>query len=402
MLNPHPSALCIKLGARARAQIGRDGLKPADITCIPAAAGGPKGLALIPLDQWLFGEWFCAGARDVANNAANNKSNNKSNSAANSATNTAAHEPTLIGASIGAWRMAAAAQRNPVAALAELSRTYIEDQVYQASPPPAEVSALIRLLAQSAFRQDGWQPRAGARLRVLTARAAGVLHGDASRTAFAKAALDNAAGRARLARHLRRVVFSAGAASPVDALLQGAGGGFDAFGAEHAGLTADNAEQALLASGSIPLLCEPVKQIAGLNAVDTGTGAAAWYWDGGLIDYHLVFPYSQLDGLVLYPHFVDYIVPGWLDKFLPWRKEGRSSARSSDWLSNVILISPSREFLRTLPNRKLPDRNDFHRYGLDHARRIKDWQRAVAECQRFAEQAAAWLQAPDVSIARAL
>ncbi len=391
MPNPHSSALCIKLGARARAQIGRHGLKQTDITCIPAAAGGPKGLALIPLDQWLFGEWFRAGAHNVASNAANNTANN------------APHEPTLIGASIGAWRMAAAAQQHPVVALAELSRTYIEDQVYQARPPPAEVSALIRLLAQSAFRQDGWQPRASARLRVLTARAAGALHGDASRTAFAKAALDNAAGRTRLARHLRRVVFSAGAASPVDALLQGAGGGFDAFGAEPAALTADNAEQALLASGSIPLLCEPVKQIDGLSAAQAATGAqGAWYWDGGLIDYHLFYPYAQLDGLVLYPHFVDHIVPGWLDKFLPWRKEGCGSARSNAWLSNVILISPSREFLRTLPNGKLPDRNDFHRYGLDHARRIKDWKRAAAECQRFAGQAAAWLQAPDVSIARAL
>ena len=48
-------AFTVKLGARARAQIGRDGLKPQDITCIPAAAGGPKGLALIPFDQWLFG-----------------------------------------------------------------------------------------------------------------------------------------------------------------------------------------------------------------------------------------------------------------------------------------------------------------------------------------------------------
>ncbi len=386
MPNPRSSALCIGLGARARAQIGRHGLKQTDITCIPAAAGGPKGLALIPLDQWLFGEWFRSGTHNTEQHAAH----------------PAAHEPTLIGASIGAWRMAAAAQHNPVAALAELSRTYIEDQVYQASPRPAEVSALIRLLAQSTFRLDGWQPRASAPLRVLTARAAGALHGDGSRAAFARAALDNAAGRKRLGRHLRRVVFSAGAASPIDAMLQGGGGGFDAFGAEHAALTAGNAENALLASGSIPLLCEPVKQIAGLSAVDRGTGAADWYWDGGLIDYHLFFPYSQLDGLVLYPHFVDHIVPGWLDKFLPWRKEGRSSARSNEWLSNVILISPSREFLRTLPNGKLPDRNDFHRYGLDHARRIKDWKRAVAECQRFAEQAAVWLQAPDVSIARAL
>ena len=369
------SAISVKLGARARAQIERGGLKPADIASIPAAAGGPKGLALIPLDQWLFGEWFRKGAHEAAH----------------------AHEPTLIGASIGAWRMAAAAQHNPAAALAELSRTYIEDQVYSAHPSPAQVAQLIRLLARSPCANGVWSPRAAASLRVVTARAAGVLHQNASRTAFARAAMDNLGARVRLARHLRRVVFAAGPAHAVDALFAGAGGGFDAFGAEQVPLSAANAEDALLASGSIPLICEPVRA--------DGPGASlppGWYWDGGLIDYHLFYPYSQLDGLVLYPHFVDHIVPGWLDKFLPWRKQGKGSARSNAWLANVILISPSRQFLSTLPNGKLPDRNDFHRYGLDHARRIKDWKRAVAECQRFAEHAAAWLQAPDLSMARSL
>ncbi len=360
-------AISVALGARARAQIERDGLKAADISCIPAAAGGPKGLALIPLDRWLFGDWF-AGAT---------------------------HMPTLIGASIGAWRVAAAAQVDPVAALDELTRTYIEDQVYGAHPSPAEVAQLIGLLARSPLAGAAWAPRADVSLRVVTARAAGALDKTVSRAAFARASIDNLASRKRLAKHLRRVVFASGPASPVDAMLNGAGNGFDAFGAEQRSFTPLNAEDALLASGSVPLICDPVK-VTG-DATDMPRG---WYWDGGLIDYHLFYPYHQLDGLVLYPHFIDAIVPGWFDKFLPWRKQG--TGRGSEWLSNLILISPSRQFLRTLPNGKLPDRNDFYRYGLDHVRRIADWKRAVAECGRFAEQAAAWLQAPDLSIARTL
>lgn len=386
------SAISVKLGARARAQIEQGGLRPADISCIPAAAGGPKGLALIPLDRWLFGEWFAR----------------------------AHHAPTLIGASIGAWRVAAAAQENPVAALDELTRTYIEDQVYSAHPPPSEVAKLIRLLACSPFAGGTWSPRAEVPLRVITARAAGALHQNASRLAFAKASITNSIARPRLARHLRRVVFTSGPASAVDAMLAGAGhgagrsarsssaggsdggsrAGFDAFGAEQFALTAANAEDALLGSGSIPLICDPVK------VADTATHMPpGWYWDGGLIDYHLYYPYHQIDGLVLYPHFIDHIVPGWLDKFVPWRKQGaawRNGGVGNAWLSNMILISPSREFLRTLPNGKLPDRNDFYRYGLDHPRRIVDWKRAVAECGRFAEQTAAWLQAPDLSIVRDL
>jgi Patatin-like phospholipase len=361
-------AFTVKLGRRACAQIAREGLQPRDITCIPAAAGGPKGLALMPLDQWLFGEWFAK---------------------AGSSTD-ASHTPTLIGASIGAWRMAAAAQADPVAALKELARTYIEDQVYAPNPTPTDVAQLIRMLANSTYRAGGgvWSPRAAAPLRVVTARAAGTLLGDASRTGFAKAALANLLGRPRLGQHLRRVVFASGPESPLDRVLQG-----DAFGAEPLPLTPANAEDALRASGSIPLICDPVKIASDASGMPPG-----WYWDGGLIDYHLFYPYSQLDGLVLYPHLIDAMVPGWLDKFLPWRKQG-VNGRGSDWLSNVILISPSREFLATLPNGKLPDRNDFYRYGADHPRRIADWKRAVAECQRFAEQTAAWLMKPDLTIA---
>lgn len=367
------AAICVKLGARARSQIESRGLHPSDIACIPAAAGGPKGLGLIPLDQWLFGEWFAA----------------------------VNHMPTLIGASIGAWRMAAAAQPDPVRALEALSRTYIEDQIYAVNPPPAEVARLCRLLARSMFVDGHWRPREDVALRVITARASGALRENASRRAFARASVDNLAGRARLARHLRRVVFASGPASPLDDVLSGLkavsgrerasdGQGFDHFGAEHAALTALNAEAALLASGSIPLLCDPVKAIPGAHP--------GWYWDGGLIDYHLFYPYARLDGLVLYPHFTDYIVPGWLDKFAPWRRQG-INGRGRDWLANMILISPSPSFLRTLPNHKLPDRQDFHRYGQDHQRRIADWNRAVGDCGRFAEEAAAWLEAPDLSVA---
>jgi hypothetical protein len=42
----------------------------------------------------------------------------------------------------------------------------------------------------------------------------------------------------------------------------------------------------------------------------------AAYWDGGITDYHLHLDYAAWPegGLVLYPHFQDQVVPGWLDK----------------------------------------------------------------------------------------
>lgn len=350
-------AFVVRLGAAARARIERNGLMPHDIRCVPAAAGGPKGLVLMPLDRRIFGDWLSRPC-----------------------------DLTLIGASIGAWRMAAAAHADPLHAIARLERGYVEDQNYGVKPRAQEIAARMRGNIEAGF--GDWRPRPEIRVAVLTARATGVLKQNASRRAFAAATLANVRGRRHLARHLQRVVFSRGGNEAADELFA-----HDPFGAIHAPLTEGNAVDALLASGSIPLLCDPVHDIAG--------APPGWYWDGGLIDYHLFYPYARLDGLTLYPHFSSTLTPGWLDKFLPWRKQG-VRARGADWLSTMILIAPSPEFLATLPNAKIPDRGDFHRYGQDHAGRIAAWKKAIAECERFADEAHAWLARPDPSIAQSL
>jgi hypothetical protein len=346
------ASFTVHAGARAAAHVRSRGLKPADIVCIPAAAGGPKGLALIPLDQRLFGGWL----RDA----------------------THVRHVELIGASIGAWRMFAAAQLDPVASLSRLAEGYVE-QRYPRNPSPRCVSDECRKLARAVLGGDPMPPlRANVGVNLITTRARGVLDRNGSRAAFARAALANTRSRRALAPHMGRVIFDAGDARfPRE--------GFDPFGLERVRLVPENCEDALLASGSIPLVCEPVRDPAGAPRGD--------YWDGGLIDYHLLLPYRDLDGIVLYPHFVPYVTPGWLDKFLPWRKQ----SRGHPWLENMLLIAPSREFLARLPDRKLPDRNDFHRYGLDHAARMSSWRRAIAECERFADDVMEWLERPDAS-----
>ncbi len=246
----------------------------------------------------------------------------------------------------------------------------------------SQVSTLCRGVARAVLDGRALDVRDGTSLSVITARARGRLTSN-TRTAFARAALANVVARPRLAGHLQRVVFHAGSHSQFATP-------FDEFGLERIALRDDNAEDAMLASGSIPLICDPVRGIAGAPAGD--------YWDGGLIDYHLLLPYSRLDRLVLYPHFVPWVTPGWLDKALPWRARPRRHA----WLSNVILIAPSRSLLARLPNGKLPDRNDFYRYGADHAARITAWERAISESQRFADAAMAWLKSPDLSAVQPL
>jgi hypothetical protein len=80
-------ALRILAGSRALAHLKERGLSPADVRAIPAAAGGAKGLALLPLERLLFGEWLPQSTQTVH----------------------------LLGASIGAWRMAVACLPDPAA-----------------------------------------------------------------------------------------------------------------------------------------------------------------------------------------------------------------------------------------------------------------------------------------------
>ena len=68
----------------------------------------------------------------------------------------------------------------------------------------------------------------------------------------------------------------------------------------------------------------------------------------------------------------------------------------------MLLVAPTRAFVATLPNGKLPDRNDFRRYGQDHAGRRRDWDRAIGECERFAGKAMRWLARPVPELVRPL
>jgi hypothetical protein len=96
------------------------------------------------------------------------------------------------------------------------------------------------------------------------------------------------------------------------------------------------------------------------------------------------------EGLVLYPHFQRNLVPGWLDKGL------RHRHRASERLANVVVLAPNPEWVKTLPNGKLPDRTDFKAYGTDHAGRGRDWRRAVALSQQLADEFEALAARPSI------
>jgi patatin-like phospholipase len=348
---PSP-VLTIRAGKRALERIKSHGLAASDIEIIPGAAGGAKGLGIAGLDRAIFGEWLPAAPR-------------------------VRH---LIGASIGAWRFAAACCNEPVKALEAFARGYTE-QTYPRRPSAGFVSAAARTMLQGLFagREEEILNNPHYRLHILTVRGRWPLVRDSkyhTTLGFGMAAMANAIGRRHLARFIDRTVFH-DARDPAGFFSKR----FDAFTTHAVVLDRDNLGEALLASASIPLVLEGV---ANIPSAPEGV-----YWDGGIIDYHLHLPYHHSEGLTLYPHFTDRIVPGWLDKAMPWRR-----ARG-EWLENVVLIAPGREYLAKLPHGKLPDRGDFKRFMGDDAGRMKYWRAAIAESGRLADDFMDFVRRPD-------
>jgi hypothetical protein len=156
-------------------------------------------------------------------------------------------------------------------------------------------------------------------------------------------------------------------------------------------LSEANFKLALRASCSIPFVLQAVHNIPGAPP-----GA---YWDGAITDYHLHLNYAASGcpkGLVLYPHFQQAVVPGWLDKSLKWRH------KSTGYLDSMVLLAPDPDWVRTLPNGKLPDRNDFTHYGQDLAGRVKAWTGATSASAQLADEFEAWLRQPDIGQVHAL
>ena len=349
---------CLQIfaGPRARRHLAAHGLRPADVRAVAAAAGGPKGLVLTPIDRFLFGHWLGGDGPPVH----------------------------LVGASIGAWRMACAGLPDPGAALARLAQDYIAERY---APPQGQrqsarnISQRFAALldAQIAGQQAAVLAHPRFRLHVVTSRGRHLLGRERRLTTapgYVGAFLSNAVRRRWLGGWLERVVFSdAREALPVP---------LDDLPTRRVPLSEANLLPSILGSGSIPFWLDAVHDIPGAPR-----GA---YWDGGITDYHLHWPWREIaatpasGGLVLYPHFQPRLVPGWLDKGLHRRH------RPTPWLDNLLVLAPSPEWIATLPHGKLPDRSDFKSWGEDHAGRMRCWTQAVADSQRLADAFMHWLE----------
>jgi hypothetical protein len=240
------------------------------------------------------------------------------------------------------------------------------------------------------------------RLHIVTSRGRHLLgreHGLRTPLGYFGAFLTNTVHRKAMGAWLERVVFSSQQAALPFATSD--------YRTRQIPLSEANFNPALQASCSIPFMLRSVRDIPGAPP-----GA---YWDGGITDYHLHLNYAsdliaensagtgpagrndaQNPGLVLYPHFQKAVVPGWLDKGLKWRHG------ATHFLDNMVLLAPDPAWVHTLPNAKLPDRNDFLRYGNDLPGRMKAWRTAVTASAQLVDELQEWLLRPDMGRVSAL
>ena len=386
-------ALQIYAGPTALSHIRQHGLQPRDVAVVPGAAGGPKGLILGAIDRFLFGHWLAQSA----------------------------HPVHLVGASIGAWRMATACLNEPLDAFQRLEHDYIH-QHYELQPGQKRPTAdfVSEQFGQSLKSFYGGRvqevlshPRY--RLHIVTSRGRHLLgreHRLRTPLGYIGALLTNTVSRKAMGAWLERVVFSAPASSLPGAACAPLPFATSDYRTRQVALTDGNFNPALQASCSIPFMLKSVHNIPGAPP-----GA---YWDGGITDYHLHLNYaSELiaynagvtgtdgvfdsqssaqeparpqagAGLVLYPHFQKAVVPGWLDKGLKWRHG------ASHFLDNMLLLAPDPQWVKSLPNSKLPDRSDFMHYGKDLHARMKVWNAAATASEQLADEFQAWLARPDM------
>lgn len=336
-------ALTLVAGRDAYQLIRDRGLRADDVDVMPAASGGAKWLSIAGLDRYLFGE-FLRQPRE--------------------------RPMHLIGSSIGSWRMACLAQRDPIAALGRGHRAYIYDQRYTAKPSTVEVTGVLGRALDVLLGPTGVDEilsHSWARVHVITAEGRGLTASSRRpllAAGVALAAAGNLVSRGTLAFQMRRWIFhSAGLETPFAHIAD--------LPTRHAPLTKANTRNVLLASGAIPLLVD------GVRIPDLPGGP---HWDGGVLDYHLDLDFGAGDGLVLYPHFYPYIVPGWFDKSLRWRRARATNFR------RALVIAPSDEFVASLPGNKIPDRRDF--YTMPDAERMRRWQRVVDLSEALGEELA--------------
>ncbi|WP_100658311.1 patatin-like phospholipase family protein [Alteromonas flava] len=330
--------LTIYAGKSAARRLLNEGFDPNLFTVFLGASGGPKWFTLFGLDKYLFGEFFRSRQQPLQ----------------------------LVGSSAGAFRSACFAQQDPVAAICRLAEHY-STTTYSEKPTPAEITSKARALLDIVVPNENVEEiihNPIMKAHFIVAKTKGLVASEKKLLqliGLTRSYLSNKVTRTWLKPQYQRFVFQSPSS---DFRFHD----HNAFQTTHVDFNADNLKPALLASGSIPLVMQGIKNIPG--------APRGMYRDGGIIDYHFDLQIDSANGLVLYPHFSSSPRAGWFDKSLP----RPVSASNYD---NVVMLVPSNEFVAQLPFGKIPDREDFSQ--LEPQQRIAYWQQVLAMTEQLAD-----------------
>lgn len=265
----------------------------------------------------------------------------------------------LVGGSAGAWRITALAQKDPVEALSRFRDVYVSMNFDRGQDPKARTEVLKEAVRKLLPREEAPyllnHPHYD--LCIDTARVSGLLASSnavVSVAGFGAAMALNAVSPRLRRLFLKHVRFCAGS------------GPFPppAPGGLLAPLNSDNVYPALAASGAVPVVLQGMRDIPG--------APAGVYCDGGLEQYVLNGIYGRdAADITLLVYHGGPIIPTWLD-----RKALNLNKRIPP-LDNVLAVSPSPEFIKSLPLGKVPDRDDWKRFADNPAERIRIWQTAI-------------------------
>ncbi len=310
--------------------IRQQGLKKEDVAVFAAPAGGPKWFVCPGFDRALMRSGFLMRSSGRV---------------------------LLAGSSAGAWRCLAMACSDPMDAYERLRIAYSRN-TFSAADNQSTISQTLKANVDAFIGSRDVEnilehPFLDVAVHVVRAKGpAGseskVLQGAALAGAF----LMNALTSSTLQMLYERVVFFSGTRPPS---FTG-----PPFQGRAVRMDGSNLREAALATGSLPYIVAGVPNIAG--------APRGIYRDGGLADYQLNQDYKPgSDGLTLFFHYQERIVPGWLDKRLKRRKPPPGA------LDRVLQVFPGADFVKMLPDGRLPDRNDFVVFADDPATRIRRW-----------------------------
>ncbi|EJW21987.1 hypothetical protein IMCC14465_03810 [alpha proteobacterium IMCC14465] len=339
--------LRVLAGPRAFSHIKAHGLNAADVQSVVCASGAAKTLTTIGLDKVILGQWL----KNID------------------------HVVDLLGTSAGAFKLAAACRKDTLEWLDRFADIYCTQTYAERINEPdirdtiswAPQELIETLIADGGDKEILSHPNF--RLHIGTVRSFNQLASEnvkRQKQAIARAALLSLQSSHSLRGMAERVVFS-------DTRSTKALRPIDEYPTHNVALDKKNLGPALNASGAIPVMMHGVE-------IETEDGIHL-YRDGGMLDYHPI-P-SQLwpsnEGIILYPHFYDYLKWRWFDKFYPWRKVSASK------LDNVVIFAPSNDYVKSLPYRRIPSRSDFKRFIKDEPKRIDVWQTAVQRSEELGE-----------------